>query len=88
MTIISAHADHNPDHLFFQRHHRGDPPIPQPPLRPLWPILALGLFLMVMGFVLVTRGLSAGAALGGMVLLALGLGCLAVFAYQLGRRID
>lgn len=54
---VGCHADHNPAHLAFLRHHTGEPPMPTPPMRPiLADIRDAALLLLFMGFVLWITG--------------------------------
>jgi hypothetical protein len=88
MMVKLSHGHDNPNHYRFTRERRGAPPTPTPPLRPLWPFLAVGLALIAMGFVLVTKGMSPGAALGGLILMIFGLCLIGFFAHMLGRECD
>lgn len=60
MTIpaISSHADHNPDHLRFQRQHTGEAPEPIQPMRPIIHdvISAVGLVLFMIAAFLASDG--------------------------------
>lgn len=85
ITIISAHADHNRDDYRFKREHTGEI-IPSHGLdRPLWPILVVGLVLMVLGANLIAHAPNGGVALGGMILCGIGLFAVGAFTYLLGH---
>lgn len=84
---ISANWDHDDDMYIFRRKHSGDAPDPiKPPLTPVWPMIALGTFLLVLGGFSAMTAANAAVALGGAILAMIGLGLIAWFAYLLGGR--
>lgn len=89
MTYERMSADgYQARRLNFARQHTGPDgwDKPTPPLRPVWPLIAGGLALMLIGAAFTCSAGNAAAGLGGLVISMAGIVPLARAAWLLGKR--